>query len=104
MKCTPLVPGTCRGGWVIAAATITVVLTLFDVESADAQCTLTSPTTWALGMSGSWTVDGNWTPATFPNSSGTNVCIVDGDSTVTLSARVSTDSLQLASGNAHAIA
>jgi fibronectin-binding autotransporter adhesin len=62
-------------------------------------CSLSSPTTWALGSSGSWTVDGNWTPATFPNSSGTNVCIVDGVSTVTLSANVSVDSLQLASGN-----
>src|SRR5215469_4511236 len=104
MKCTPLVPGTCRGGWVIAAAVITVVLTLLHVESADAACTLSSPTTWTLGSSGSWTVNGNWTPATFPNSSGTNVCIVDGVSTVTLSASVSTASLQLASGNALDIA
>src|SRR5215472_9842596 len=104
MKCTPLGPGTRCGGWVIAAATITVVLTLFHVESADAACTLSSPTTWTLGSSGSWTVNGNWTPATFPNSSGTNVCIVDGVSTVTLSASVSTASLQLASGNALDIA
>src|SRR5215831_18118360 len=104
MKCTPLVPGTRCGGWVIAAATITVVLTLFHVKSADAACTLSGPTTWTLGSSGSWSVNGNWTPATFPNSSGTNVCIVDGVSTVTLSASVSTASLQLAAGNALDIA
>jgi hypothetical protein len=93
-------PSTCQLGFAIPAAAIVAGLALFHPAAADAACTLTSPTTWTLGSSGSWTVDGNWTPATFPNSSSTNVCVVDGVSTVTLStASASVDNLQVDSGN-----
>jgi len=65
--------------------------------SADAAC----GTTWKDG-NGSWTVGGNWN-AGVPTS-GTNACIIDGTSTVTLSGNGSTASLQLATGNALDIA
>jgi fibronectin-binding autotransporter adhesin len=68
-----------------------------------ATCTLTSPTTWTLGSSGVWGTAGNWTPATVPNSGTTNVCIVDGTSTVSLNGSFTVGDLQLASGNTVAI-
>src|SRR5579875_2921487 len=68
-----------------------------------ATCTLTSPTTWSLGSSGVWGTAGNWNPATVPNSSSTNVCIVDGTSTVSLDGSFTVGDLQLASGNTVAI-
>ena len=55
--------------------------------------------TWTDG-NGSWSVPGNWSTDSVPNSSSANVLIVDGSSIVTLSASVSVDSLQLAGGNA----
>jgi fibronectin-binding autotransporter adhesin len=66
-------------------------------------CTLTSPTTWTLGSSGVWGTAANWNPATIPNSSSTNVCIVDGTSMVSLNGNFTVGDLQLASGNTVAL-
>ncbi|HXZ14998.1 MAG TPA: hypothetical protein VEH77_03355, partial [Roseiarcus sp.] len=81
------------------AAAIATVLTLFHFGSADAACTLSPVVTWSLGASSDWNTAGNWTPSGVPNSSSTNVCIVDGVSTVALDTSPSVASLQLASGN-----
>src|SRR5579875_2482366 len=67
--------------------------------SLAATCTLTSPTTWSLGSSGVWGTAGNWNPATVPNSSSTNVCIVDGTSTVSLDGSFTGGVLPMARGN-----
>src|SRR5271165_3834478 len=68
----------------------------FSAAPAFAACTLTSPSTWSFGASGDWNTGGHWTPSGVPNSSSTNVCIVD---TVSLDVSVSVASLQLALGN-----
>ncbi len=81
----------------------TLLLIVFTVAAGTgyAQCTLSSPSTWSLGTTGNWNVAGNWSPSGVPNSSSTNVCIVDGVSTVNLTNLSPTvDNLQLASGNA----
>ncbi len=67
--------------------------------TAATPCSLSMPSTWTLGGSGDWYTPSNWTPAGSPNSASTNVCIVDGTSTVTLNGSASVASLQLASGN-----
>src|SRR5216683_2043569 len=71
----------------------------FAADPAQAQCTLTSPTTWNIAGNGTWSTNGDWNPAVFPNSSSTNVCITNGTSTVTLDTNASVADLQLASGN-----
>src|SRR6266436_6749425 len=71
----------------------------FAAGSAQAQCTLSSPTTWNMGGNGNWSTNGDWNPAVFPNSSATNVCITNGTSTVTLDTNASVADLQLATGN-----
>jgi hypothetical protein len=58
--------------------------------------------TWNNGASGNWTTGlWSWSPSGsgYPNSSTTNVLILDGTSNVTLNTNVSVASLQLASGN-----
>jgi hypothetical protein len=75
-------------------------LLAFAATPAAASCTLTGTlSTWFLGASGNWNTAGNWSPSGVPNSSTTNVCIVDGLSTVTLDTSPSVASLQIASGN-----
>jgi len=76
---------------------VALLAALLFSAPADAAC----GTTWTDG-NGSWTVGGNWN-AGVPTS-GTNACIIDGTSTVTLSGTGSTASLQLATGNALDIA
>src|SRR5690349_18536831 len=71
----------------------------FAADSVRAQCTLTSPTTWNIAGNGTWSTNGDWNPAVFPNSGSTNVCITNGTSTVTLDTSASVADLQLASGN-----
>ncbi|HEY7388103.1 MAG TPA: S-layer family protein [Bryobacteraceae bacterium] len=72
-------------------------------QAPAATCILSSPTTWTLGSSSVWGTAGNWTPATVPNSNSTNVCIVDGTSTVSLNGSFTVGDLQLASGNTVAL-
>src|SRR5215470_5077332 len=93
---------TLTGKALLGVMALAVALAVVNSSAAYAACTLSSPTTWTLGSNGSWTVDSNWNSGAgpFPNSSGTNACIVDGTSTVTLSASVSVGSLQIAAGNA----
>ena len=68
--------------------------------AAAASCTLTSAVSWALGGSGNWNASGHWSPSGVPNSSSTNVCIVDSaSSVVTLDITASVASLQIGSGN-----
>ena len=68
--------------------------------AAAASCTLTSAVSWALGGSGNWNASGHWNPSGVPNSSSTNVCIVDSaNSVVTLDITASVASLQIGSGN-----
>ncbi len=64
-----------------------------------APCTLSSPTTWNIAGNDTWSTNGDWNPAAFPNSSSTNTCITNGTSTVTLDTNASVADLQLASGN-----
>src|SRR6266851_10433026 len=71
----------------------------FAADPAQAQCTLTSPTTWNVAGNGTWSTNGDWNPAVFPNSSSTNVCITNGTSTVTPDTNALIADLQLASGN-----
>src|SRR6266851_4599002 len=71
----------------------------FAADPAQAQCTLTSPTTWNVAGNGTWSTNGDWNPAVFPNSSSTNVCITNGTSTVTLDTNALIADLQLVSGN-----
>ena len=76
----------------------------FSSAPALAACTLTGTlSTWALAASGDWNTAGHWNPSGVPNSSSTNVCIVDGVSTVGLDVSASVASLQLASGNGLAV-
>ncbi len=84
-----------------ASALLTFSLLLsFSARPASAgTCNLSSATTWIDG-NGNWSTDGNWNPATAPDDSGTNVCITDGSSTVTLDTSEDVASLQLATGNA----
>jgi len=59
-----------------------------------------TPSVWSLGSSGNWGTGSNWTPSGAPNSSTTDVCIVDNTSTVTLDiSSASIQNLQIASGN-----
>jgi hypothetical protein len=74
-------------------------LLAFAATPATASCSLSSPSTWSLGASGNWFTAGNWSPMSVPNSSSTNVCIVDGVSAVAVNGNASVASLQLASGN-----
>ena len=84
----------------VAALVIIAFLLSVGARPTVAQCTLGgSPTTWTDGNS-NWNNGANWSTGTVPNSSAINVCIADGTSTVTLDARVSVASFQLASGNA----
>src|SRR5260370_4023255 len=72
----------------------------FAASSAHAApCTLISATTWNIAGNGTWSTNGDWNPAAFPNSSSTNTCITNGSSTVTLDINASVADLQLASGN-----
>src|SRR5215470_9457019 len=93
---------TLTGKALLGVMALAVAVAVVNSSAAYAACTLSCPTTWTLGSNGSWTVDSNWNSGAgpFPNSSGTNACIVDGTSTVTLSASVSVGSLQIAAGNA----
>ena len=86
---------------ILASSLLTVSLLLsFGARPASAQCTLTgSPATWSVGSSSNWNTPTNWSTGTVPNSSGINVCITDGSSTVTLDTNAQVASLQLASGN-----
>jgi fibronectin-binding autotransporter adhesin len=86
--------------WLMAVA---ASLVLAAAPAQAATCTLSGPTTWSLGASGVWGTAGNWTPATVPNSSSTNVCIVDGASTVSMNGSFSVGDLQLAGGNTLAV-
>ena len=91
--------GICSGMLATALAAFAVVCLVSS--TAFAACTLGGATTWSLGADGDWYNAGHWNPMVIPDSSGTNVCITDGASTVTLDSNTVTsiDNLQLASGN-----
>jgi fibronectin-binding autotransporter adhesin len=86
-----------------AASPVALALGMLAFSAAPAfadTCTLSgTPSVWSLGASGNWSVAGNWAPSGEPNSSSTNVCIVDNTSTVTLNVSATIASLQIASGN-----
>jgi PEP-CTERM motif len=71
----------------------------FAATPAAASCTLSSPTTWSLMASGNWFTAGNWSTDSVPNSSSTNVCVVDGTSAVAINGSPAVASLQVAAGN-----
>ncbi len=82
------------------AAAFASALLVLGLGAAPAYSACTG-STWSLAASGNWNAAGNWTPSGVPNSSGTNVCIVDGSSAVSLTNLSPTvDDLTLASGNA----
>ena len=96
---TPSASTLRRGMAVLSLATVALLLTGTAAALAGT-CSLSAPlSTWGLGASGDWNTAGHWSPASVPNSSSQNVCIVDGTSTVTLDISASIASLQLASGN-----
>lgn len=83
-----------------AAVLSGAALLIISTGVASAQpCSLALPVSWALGGSGLWANAANWSSGAVPNSPTTNVCITDGQSTVTLDESVSVGSLQLAQGN-----
>ncbi len=92
-----------RGFQKVAGVSVLVISILamlaLSASPGYSACTLSSPTTWSLGASGDWNVNGDWSSGTYPNSTSTNVCIVDGVSTVTLNTSATVADLQLASGN-----
>ncbi len=84
---------------------IAAVVLLLSTASAYAQCTLGGTlSTWNISGNGNWSTSGDWNPAGAPNSTGTNVCITNGASTVTLDISPNIASLQVGSGNTLAIA
>jgi hypothetical protein len=77
-----------------------VLLVALAVPAAFAQCTLSGAATWTAGASGNWGTGTDWsTSPNYPNSSGLNVCITDGSSTVSLNVNTNIASLQMAGGN-----
>lgn len=85
--------------WFPVVAGIVVAGGALNAQTAFAVCSLSPASTWSLGASGNWNTAGNWTPAGVPNSAATNVCIVDGASTVTLNVSANVGSLEIAAGN-----
>jgi autotransporter-associated beta strand protein len=82
-----------------SAIVVLLAVVCFSAPSALGQCTLSSPTTWSIAGNSNWNTNGDWSPAVYPNSSSTNVCITNGTSTVTLDISRIVGGLQLGSGN-----
>lgn len=94
----------CLQGGVIAV--FVVVFVALSAARGFGQCTLSSPSQWNV-TSGNWSVAGNWTPASVPNSSTTNVCLTNGTSgtaaTTVLDISATVADLQLGSFNSLSI-
>ena len=64
-----------------------------------AACLLPGATSWTLGANDDWTNNNAWSTLSAPNSTGTDACIVDGTSIVTLSTGQAVGNLQIGAGN-----
>jgi hypothetical protein len=87
-----------RLGWIKAAFGILAMVWLAPAALAGVPC----PSSWDV-LSGNWSLNTNWFPATVPNGSSTDVCLVNGVSgtpaTTTLDINASVGTLRVGSFN-----